>query len=113
MSDQDKKQNKGDLIDVKALIGDADGGGFTLDDILAEYGHPVRPPEKPPAEPEEPPAGPEERFNTIDLSKIPRPAPRARTAPRSEGKVVAFPGPRPAPAAAVLLYEAVRQRLGM
>ena len=41
MSDQENKQNKGELIDIKSLIGDADGGDFTLDDILAEYGHPV------------------------------------------------------------------------
>lgn len=40
MSDQENKQNKGELIDIKSLIGDADGGDFTLDDILAEYGHP-------------------------------------------------------------------------
>lgn len=113
MSDQDKKLNKSDLIDIKALIGDADGGDFTLDDILAEYGHPAQPPgevptgpeetsadpENTPADPEEVPAGPEERFNTIDLSKLPRSEPRVQTAPRSEGKVVAFPGPRPAPAA--------------
>ena len=108
MSDQDKKPNKGELIDIKALIGDADGGDFSLDDILAEYGYPVQPlketpadPVEAPAGPEETPAGPEERFNTIDLSKFTRPASKTRTSARSEGKVVAFPGPRPAPAAAV------------
>ena len=103
MSDQDKQQNKGELIDVKALIGDADGGDFTLDDILAEYGYP---PQTPKEAPEEAPSEPEERFNTIDLSKFPRPAPKPRTAARPEGKVVAFPGPRPAPTAAVKEPEA-------
>lgn len=39
MSDQDKKLNRGELIDIKSLIGNADGGDFTLDDIMAEYGH--------------------------------------------------------------------------
>ena len=43
MSDQEKKKNKGDLIDIKSLIGDADGGGYSLDDIMAEYGHPTQP----------------------------------------------------------------------
>ena len=107
MSDQDKKLNRGELIDIKALIGDADGGDFSLDDILAEYGHPARPAgdaptgrDETPAAPEKAPAHPEELFNTIDLSKLPRPAPKAR-ALRPEGKVVAFPGPRTASAAAV------------
>ena len=40
MSDKDKQLNKGELIDIKSLIGDADGGDFSLDDIMAEYGHP-------------------------------------------------------------------------
>ena len=40
MSDRDDKLNKGELIDIKSLIGNADGGDFSLDDILAEYGHP-------------------------------------------------------------------------
>ena len=43
MSDQDKKLNKGELIDIKSLIGDADGGDFTLDDIMSEYGHAPQP----------------------------------------------------------------------
>ncbi len=47
MSDRDKKLNKGELIDIKSLIGDADGGDFTLDDIMAEYGHPAPPAEGP------------------------------------------------------------------
>ena len=40
MSDRDKQQNNGELIDIKSLIGDADGGDFSLDDIMAEYGRP-------------------------------------------------------------------------
>ena len=106
MSDQDKKMNKGELIDIKALIGDADGGGYSLDDILAEYGHSPRPPEKAPTGSEPISANPEDRFNTIDLSKLLRPEAKSQTALRPEGKVVAFPGPRPAPAAAVKEPEA-------
>ena len=49
MSDRNKQINRGELIDIKSLIGDADGGDFSLDDILAEYGHPP----KAPAAPEE------------------------------------------------------------
>ena len=86
MSDRDDKLNKGELIDIKSLIGNADGGDFSLDDILAEYGHP----------PQEAPGGQEERFNTIDLSTIPRPqtVPRPKAAARSGGNVVSFPGGR-------------------
>ena len=53
MSDQENKQNKGELIDIKSLIGDADGGDFSLDDIMAEYGYPPEPPEELPATPED------------------------------------------------------------
>lgn len=39
MSDRkDEKLNNGDLREIKSLIGDADSGGFSLDDILAEFG---------------------------------------------------------------------------
>ena len=38
MSDQNKKLNKGELIDIKSLIGDADGGDYSLDDIKAATG---------------------------------------------------------------------------
>ena len=39
MGDRDKKKlNNEELQQVKTLIGDADGEGFSLDDILAEYG---------------------------------------------------------------------------
>ena len=68
MSDQEKKKNKGDLIDIKSLIGDADGGGYSLDDIMAEYGHPTKP-------------------------EPPRSQPARCLKPG--GKVVAFPGPPP------------------
>ena len=68
MSDRDKKKNKGDLIDIKSLIGDADGGGYSLDDIMAEYGHPAQP-------------------------EPPRSQPARGLKPG--GKVVAFPGPPP------------------
>ena len=36
--DTRKPNNQDDLADVKSLIGNADAGGFELDDILAEYG---------------------------------------------------------------------------
>ena len=36
--DTKKPNNQDDLADVKSLIGNADTGGFELDDILAEYG---------------------------------------------------------------------------
>ena len=85
MSDRDKKQNNGDLIDIKSLIGDADGGDYSLDDIMAEYGRAPAPPEED-----------EARFNTIDLSKIPRPARQGPPASPAQGRVVAFPGGRPA-----------------
>lgn len=89
MSDKDKQLNKGELIDIKSLIGDADGGDYSLDDIMAEFGHAASPP------PEEgPEEDPEERFNTIDLSKLSRPASRPQSSPTG-GKVVAFPGTAP------------------
>ncbi len=91
MRDHETQQNNSDLIDIKSLIGDADGGDYSLDDIMAEYGHPAPPPEKPEEDPEE-------RFNTIDLSRLPRPAPRPDGPVRPQGRVVAFPCSRPAPA---------------
>ncbi len=88
MSDRDEKLNKGELIDIKSLIGDADGGDFSLDDIMAEYGHPSAPEEET-----------EARFNTIDLSTLPRPAPRPEdeALPQGPGRVLAFPGAPPEP----------------
>lgn len=39
MSDRDdKKRNEDDLAEIRSLIGDTDTGGFSLEDILAEYG---------------------------------------------------------------------------
>ena len=40
MANRDPEQlnNKDDLVDVKALVRDAEPGSFTLEDILAEYG---------------------------------------------------------------------------
>ncbi len=40
---EDKKMNTSDLADVKKLIGSADGAGFSLDEILAEYGRGPKP----------------------------------------------------------------------
>ena len=34
----EKKLNNDDLAELKSLIGDAEAGSFSLDDILAEYG---------------------------------------------------------------------------
>ena len=101
MSDKDKQLNKGELIDIKSLIGDADGGDFSLDDIMAEYGRPSPPRSEPDAADQPAPADdPEERFNTIDLSKLPRPkAPfRPKAGPKTGGKVVSFPGQASPPA---------------
>ena len=96
MSDQDEKLNNGgELIDIKSLIGDADSGDFSLDDIMAEFGH--KPPK--PAKPKGPDEDPEARFNTIEWKKIPKkkPLPRPPGAPPPEGKMVAFPSARAAP----------------
>ena len=93
MSDQDKKLNKGELIDIKSLIGDADGGDFSLDDILAEYAAPLQTPEE--SEPEEQ----EARFNTIEWAKISKSKSQSAAAVKSRqsGRVVAFPGAPPEP----------------
>lgn len=92
MSDKEKKQSKpsDDLFDIKSLIGNADGGGYSLDEILAEYGaapKPVRagqPPEKAPSE-EPVPEG-------ADL-----PWPEAPRRTRNADNVVSFPGGQAAP----------------
>jgi len=68
MSEREKQENKGELIDVKALIGNADGGGYSLDEIMAEYGYP--------------PHGSED--------SVPEDGP-------APGNVVAFPGGRAVP----------------
>lgn len=85
MSDKDNKQpnNSDDLIDIKSLIGNADGGGFTVDDILAEYG--VSP--KPADREEEGGESSEEEIDSPDL-----PWPEAPRRPRNRDNVVAFPG---------------------
>ena len=87
MAENDKRQpNKSDeLIDLKKLIGNADGGGFSLDDILSEYGIPPR--ETPAAEETE---GEEDLGLDVDL-----PWPEAPRRPVQENKVVAFPGAQP------------------
>ena len=84
MSERDKKLNKGELIDIKSLIGDADGGDYSLDDIMSEYG-------VPPPEPSGEGGDSEERFRTIEWGSVPLPKPRFAKG----GKVVAFPGGAP------------------
>ena len=87
MSDRDERQSNNDeLIDMKSLIADADGGDFALDDILAEFGS-GKPlgrgavPVKSQAEENEP---------ELDL---PWPeAPRTNRMGEREEKVVQFPG---------------------
>ena len=84
MSDKDKKQSNNDeLMDVKSLVADADGGDFALDDILAEFGSgkpvgrgavPVQ-------------SRAEEKGPELDL-----PWPEAPRRPRNRDNVVAFPG---------------------
>ena len=84
MSDRDdKKRNEDDLAEIRSLIGDTDTGGFSLEDILAEYGSgkvPGRGAVPVPPKKEREPEGP-------DL-----PWPEAPRTSRREGKVVAFPG---------------------
>jgi len=87
MRDKDTKQpnNSDDLIDIKSLIGDADGGGFTLDEIMSEYGLPPVS-----EEPEE------ELTQEEDGPDLPWPEAPRRT--RYEDNVVMFPGAaRPEP----------------
>ena len=80
MSDKENKKTNtsDDLIDIKNLIGSADGGGFTLDDILSEYGVAPKP------NPEE---LPQEEPEELDL-----PWPEAPHRPHQTDNVVAFPG---------------------
>ena len=99
MSDRDKKLNNGDLIDIKSLIGDADGGNFSLDDIMAEYTPSSPTVEDTEARTEEE-EDPEAKFNTIPWSRLSgrkaKPLPAPEVAPAD--KVVAFPGARSASA---------------
>ena len=80
---KEKKLNKADLDQVRSLLGSATGEGFSLDEILAEYGRgaPKAPPAPASSATPEPPAQPAE----------PAPAPEG-DAP--QGNVVAFPGGR-------------------
>ena len=95
MSDQDKKKTNtsDELIDIKSLIRGADGGGFTLDEILSEYGAapgkaapPTAPDQVPPQDSaqEKPPR---ESGEDLDL-----PWPQAPRRPHRKDNVVAFPG---------------------
>lgn len=89
MSDhkEDTQLNNDDLAQVRSLIGNADGGDFTLDDILAEYG--VAPSSHtPPSKQEEPPESPSSPKVEEDL---PWPEP-PHTHTGSVDNVVAFPG---------------------
>ena len=84
MSDrEDKKLNLGDeLADVKSLIAGAEDGGFSLDDILAEYG--VKSPPGRSAIPLRP-SPPEGDGPDLPWPEPPRPR-------RNRDNVVAFPG---------------------
>ena len=65
--DTKKPNSQDDLADVKSLIGNADGGDFELDAILAEFGvAPQKDSEAVPTEePEEEPVPPAERSNVV------------------------------------------------
>lgn len=104
MRDKDDKLNKGELIDIKSLIGDADGGDYSLDDIMAEYGHSPRPDQSagkvvpfpgvqpsPPPEPETPeePELPEEPEEPEESPETPEPAP-VIPFPKEENVLSAF-----------------------
>ena len=84
MSDrEDKKLNLGDeLADVKSLIAGAEDGGFSLDDILAEYG--VKSPPGRSAITLRP-SSPEDDGPDLPWPEAPRPR-------RNRDNVVAFPG---------------------
>ena len=83
MSDRDKKKlNKDDLAQVRSLIGEAEGEGFSLDDILAEFGSGR------PAGRGAVPVGPKGAGEGGPDLPWPQAAPSRR---REEGKVVAFP----------------------
>ena len=88
MSDrEDKKLNLGDeLADVKSLIAGAEDGGFSLDDILAEYGVKARRGAAPS------PCARRPRRQTAPTCPGRRPRPR-----RNRDNVVAFPGEEPLP----------------
>ena len=109
-----KQRSGDDLSEVKALIGDAQPGAFSLEDILAEYGcgrprkqappeEPEEPePEKPEPEAvleeapeealEEPPEKPEPEEAPEEASEEPAPPEPPRREPERPDNVVAFPG---------------------
>ena len=80
----EKKLNNDDLAELKSLIGDAEAGSFSLDDILAEYG-----------------SGRDTGRGAVPLDRqagspdLPWPKPPRRTKPRVQDKVVAFPAAPP------------------
>ena len=94
MSDhkEDTQLNNEDLRQVHSLIGDADSGDFTLDDILAEYGVPTQPPRSFHTQSEEE----TDREGASDpgaQQDLPWPEP-PHTHTAAVDNVVAFPGPR-------------------
>ena len=107
MLDKETKQsnNSDELIDVKSLIVGADGGGFTLDEIMAEYGVPTpKPSEEKQPEESEPEEAPEQiQGGGTEQEEIPEetpeqetdsdlPWPEAPQRPRMTDNVVFFPG---------------------
>lgn len=91
MSQRDEtKYNKpgDDLVDIKSLISGADGGNFTLDEILSEYGHGA-PPTAVPVEPSAPSGEAPAPEAEEEL-----PWPQAKRRPTRKGRVVSFPGRR-------------------
>jgi hypothetical protein len=106
MRDRDEKLNKNELVDIRSLIGDADSGGFTLDEIMSEYGRGPRrprpakggkvvafpgtpsPPEEPgPDPPEEEPAPAEEEQLQAPSKREPAPV---IPFPQEENAISAF-----------------------
>ncbi len=103
MSDKEKKKpnTSEELIDVKSLIRGADGGGFTLEDILSEYGVDAAPRSAAPVQGPAPAAKPAQTAAPVRDSAPAFPAgapaadlpwPEARPKPKYTGNVVSFPG---------------------
>lgn len=95
MSDRkDEKLNNGDLREIKSLIGDADSGGFSLDDILAEFGG------NPSARPGGIPVRPsrDKRDNVVAFpggTKRPEPEEELEDTPESADEEEKVPGSQP------------------
>ena len=95
MSDRkDEKLNNGDLREIKSLIGDADSGGFSLDDILAEFGG------NPSARPGGIPVRPsrDKRDNVVAFpggTKRPEPEEELEDTPESADEEEEVPGSQP------------------